>query len=211
MAGGRGRAVAKGGHVVTTSPRGYCYRWGGEAAPEAPTLIEQLRRCAWLPEQASWWFGWNEATLDLPSRLVEASALRSETDVLHVFSPHVEVRWLRRGERRDCLLFCEEALPASLSGWQQTACYSVVPTQRLLWGVRQRITQRKERQEQRGVVQFPRSLNYGIAGEDQSTRWTDAVVVQALAYYDLEHRLMTVRYATIGHQVPGAKEKTDGD
>lgn len=191
---------------MTTSAHGYCYHWEGERAPEASTVIEQLRRCGWLPEEASWWFGWDEFRMNLPSRLAMASDLWSTADVLHLFSAHVEVRWLRRGDRRDCLLFCEAPLPGGLTGWQQSACYCVAPTQRLLWGVRQRIQQ----EEQRGVVQFPRTLAYAIGGEDKAAAKRAAIVVQAWAYYDQEQRLMTVRYATVGHQTPGQKEKTNG-
>lgn len=182
---------------MTAGRHGYFYGWGSAAPPSFPTLIKALRQVGWLPDAASWWFGWCELQIALPGRLTGDSAVPTDWDAVHLFSSQAELRWVRRGARWQAVLLAEGELPPDLAGWQRlNGAYSARRTQRILWGNRLRLPDG----DGRGIVQFPRRLDYDIAGETE--RLDQAVVADVWAYYDAEDRLQTVRYAGLRHTQP---------
>lgn len=184
---------------MTTERQGYFYGWEGAVPPALFALISPLRQVGWLPAASSWWFGWCELQIALPGRLTDDGAVPTDWDVVHLFSPQAELRWVRRGERWQPVLLAEAELPPGLGGWQRcNSAYSARRTQRILWGNRLRLPEG----DGRGIVQFPRRLDYDIAGETESL--DQAVVADVWAYYDAEERLQTVRYAGLRHTPPGA-------
>ena len=197
---------------MTNERLGCCYRWigdsNGDDPPSLPTLITVLRGVGWLPDGASWWFGWCELEIALPGRLSTTSHIPEDWDVVHLFSAQSELRWMRRGERYQAVLLTETVLPTALTGWQlinSDAPYSARTTQRILWGNRLRLPDG----EGRGIVQFPRRLDYDLAGETEKRDQT--VMADVWAYYDAEERLQLVRYAGLSHKRTALlveKEKT---
>lgn len=195
---------------MTNEQQGYCYRWigtgNGDDPPQLPNLITGLREIGWLPDAASWWFGWCELEIALPGRLFTESQIPDDWDVVHLFSAYSELRWIRRGERYQAVLLAEVALPTNLTGWQLInggTPYTARTTQRLLWGNRLRLPDG----EGRGIVQFPRRLDYDLAGETDKRDQT--IIADVRAYYDVEERLQMVRYAGLYHkliELQGEKE-----
>jgi hypothetical protein len=177
---------------------GYIYRWE-QPQPSLADLVHSLRNQGQLPPEQSWWFGWCELEIALPGRLTESTALPAQWDVVHLFSPQVEVRWLRQHDQWGCWLLTEGPAPAE--GWRQTACYTTQCSKRILWGNRLRMPDG----EARGVVQFPRKLVYDVA--DEQGHYDQALVADVRLYYDQEHRLQTVRYMALRHQAPDANPR----
>ena len=182
---------------MTSEQNGYLYQWCGSDPPDLVRIGGTLQQAGLLPATASWWFGWHELAIQLPGRLHDLHTVPTTWDVVHLFSPHVEVRWLRRGDRRQVSLLTEGYLPVGLTAWQaapgQTG-YTARRTTRILWGNQMNLLG----ETVRGVIQFPRRLDYDLA--DETAQQNQAVMAEVWAYYDNEERLQTVRYARLYHQ-----------
>lgn len=198
---------------MTSEQNGYLYRWTGGEPPDLAYIGRELEQAGLLPREERWWFGWSELTIQLPGRLLDLNAIDTTLDVVHLFSPQVELRWILRGGRRQVALLTENLLPTTLMNWQRQrteGSYRVRATRRILWGNRLRLPG----DTVRGVVQFPRPLGYDLAGEqallaETSVRADEnplpAIMADVWAYYDEEARLQTVRYARIYHAAPDSQ------
>lgn len=177
---------------------GYIYALERPSEP-LPVIVSQLQEQAgWLPAAQSWWFGWSALEIRLPGLLSSVAELPTNWAVLHLFSPRLELRWLRRAQRHQALLLTERQLPLTgqewLRDWHAVGVYTVEPARRLLVGEQWRVGE----QTVRGSLQFPRQLDYQLPGEsefDASQR--HSLRANVLEYYDAEYRLVTVRYANI--------------
>ena len=172
-----------------------------------PTLVSQLQgRDGWLPAAQTWWFGWCELEMRLPSCLTSVAELPTTWEVVHIFSPRLELRWFRRAQRYQALLLTETELSLGTAQWKSAGSYQVVPTQRILAGEEWQIG----KQTVRGSLQFPRQLQYNVADEAKSENVADEaksegtkgqiLMADVLEYYDDEQRLVTVRYSRIWRQ-----------
>ncbi|RDV83582.1 hypothetical protein [Ammonifex thiophilus] len=138
------------------------------------------------PVGETWWFGWNEGEIRLPTLLKGwREALAEKWEVLRIFSPKAELRQERRGRQVVFSLLVEEeaysALPPELKG--KGDWFLVEKGYHLLAG------------EPRGgrwvKTQYPRYLDYGVAGNDDAY-----VVVRVYKYRDRENPSFSlVRYA----------------
>lgn len=184
---------------MTTEARGYLYGWRGNAPPLLPAIGRELQQTGLLPAEASWWFGWHELAIQLPGRLVDLHALPATWDVIHLFSPHIELRWVERGGKHQVVLLTEQPLPSSLSAWHLSTPtpYHVRRTTRILWGNRLQLLG----EETRAVVQFPRQLQYDLP--DEGANLDHPIRAEVWAYYDAEARLQTIRYARLYHDAAG--------
>ncbi len=117
--------------------------------------------------------------------------------MLQIFSPQVELRCVRQGRSRRGLLLMEAALPPELATWGTPEFCQVMPGLRLLWGSWLRLPEG----DRRGVVAFPRPLDYGIA--ENETSLSNALIADVYLYHDAEARLRTVRYLWLRHMPPG--------
>ena len=181
---------------MTTEPKGYLYQWHGSDPPDLVRIGGELQQAGLLPTAASWWFGWHELAIQLPGRLRDLQAVPATWDVIHLFSPSIEVRWLRRGDQRQVVLLTEQTLSATLTAWQPLpgqGGYAARPTTRILWGNRLDLLG----EAVRGVIQFPRRLDYDLP--DETEKLDQAIMAEVWAYYDDEARLQTVRYARLLH------------
>ena len=177
--------------------QGYIYSWEGRLPPLSTSAMT-LREVGWLREEESWWFAWCELDIALPQQLRDPAALPDDWDALHLFSPHVEMRQIRQGAGWRRVLLTENPLPPALVGWTASGgVYSVKASLRILWGGRLRTPGG----DARGVVMFPRALEYGVAGEAE--QYDKALVADVWLYHDAEARLFTERYGQLRHLAPG--------
>lgn len=190
---------------MTSERKGYLYQWRGSDPPDLVRIGRELQQVGLLPTTASWWFGWHELAIQLPGRLQDLQAVPTSWDVVHLFSPQIELRWLRRGDRRQVVLLTEQTLPATLTTWQPLPGqdgYTAQRTTRILWGNQMNLLG----ETVRGAIQFPRRLDYDLA--DEVGKRDQAVMAEVWAYYDDEARLQTVRYARLYHDQPGSQARS---
>lgn len=97
--------------------------------------------------------------------------------------------------------------------------YKAILSHRIMWGNRLRKPAGGNSEDEagvedaRGVVKFPRPLEYDVAGEGTGN-YDKALVADVYLYFDDEARLQTVRYMRIRHLPPGddsIRMKTFGD
>lgn len=139
-----------------------------------------------LFDERPFWFAWNELKIKLPSPLDDpAEAAREDWDLVRVFDDGRELRIVKRSERRSICLLTEEP-----SGrWELIERLPIVEEgMRVLWGGRMRLGLK----EMRGVVGFPRPLEYGV-----DVPLERPVVARVFLYMDRLMRLRYVRYARI--------------
>lgn len=177
--------------------RGYMYALE-RPVDSLPTLVSQLqRRDGWLPAAQSWWFGWCELEMRLPGLLTSVAELPTTWEVVHLFSPRLELRWFRRAQRYQALLLTEGEVPWAGADWKAAGVFGVEPARRILVGEQWQIGE----QTVRGSLQFPRQLQYHVAGEAaMNGEKSQALMAGVLEYYDEEQRLVTVRYTKIWRQ-----------
>lgn len=183
----------------------YTQRVESSTEPMSPTmLVVPLQRVQWLPPDATWWFGWCETEITLPGQLDDAAALPTTWDLVQIFSPHCELRRVRRGPGWIHLLLTEQPLPEALHQQWEVAegNFDAQQTHRILWGNRLRMPTA----EGRGVVRFPRPLDYNLPTEQAADPATleQALVARVWHYLDQQQRLRMVRYSELTHCPVGA-------
>lgn len=89
--------------------------------------------------------------------------------------------------------------------WIEASKYNPIPSRRILWGNALHLPAKGDSgvEEGRGVVAFPRKLEYDVANEG-GKNYQNALVADVLLYFDDEARLQTVRYVKIDHLPPGS-------
>lgn len=185
---------------------GTIYRWQGMSTPSVSELLRTLRQVEWLPAKESWWFGWQEFEIQLPSILPTKLEQDETWDVLHFFSPSVECRRFRRGGSYRWLLLTEKPLPLSFSrDWKASGAYTPIASKRIMWGEKLHLpsADHSKVEVSRGQVNFPRRLDYEVS--DEKKNYHKAIVADVLLYYDSAARLQTVRYQSLSHLRLGDK------
>jgi hypothetical protein len=183
-----------------TDATAYIYAWP-DAPPAPDELVAGLRTAQLLPDNSSWWFAWNELELVLPRLLAPDAQLAGDWSALHVFSPQVELRYTRRGGTHRAALLTEIA-PANLAGWASPDRYHWQSGWRLLAGARMRLPGG----EGRGVVAFPRPLDYGVPESDERA---STLVAQVRRYYDDQARLRATRYLRLDYESTGVTPRVE--
>lgn len=179
--------------------RGVIYRWGGQSRPPLHDLVAALRASGGLPDGETWWFAWHEPAIRLPGLLSDVAALPTDWDTLHLFSPVLEFRQLRRGAGWQWVLLSEAPLPDAIAEvWVGLGDYHAVPSRRILWGGRVTLPTAEGGVETgRGVVAFPRRLDYEVTGEAEYR--DQALMAEVYLYLDEEVRQQSVRYRRLYH------------
>lgn len=174
---------------MTDAQTGYIYGWPGELPP-LDDLLARLDALGLLSAGAAWWFGWSEQEIALPRPLVDLAPLAEPWDALHVCAPAAELRLTRRGRAYRAALLTETA-SGGAGGWVEAERYHAVAGRRLLAGTRLRLPGG----EQRGVVAFPRPLDYGV--DDPAGPQPTTLVADVVLYEDDAGRLRATRYARL--------------
>lgn len=187
---------------------GTIFAWGDSTRPPLPELVAGLRAAGSLPPGETWWFAWHEPAIRLPGRLNDLAELPADWDTLHLFSPQLEFRQVRRGAGWQWLLLSEAPLPDELaSAWRRLGSYPTVPSRRILWGGRLTLpTPDAGVVIGRGVVAFPRRLDYEVEGEAERT--DQALMAEVQLYLDEEARQQSVRYKRLYHLPVGDASAT---
>jgi uncharacterized protein YajQ (UPF0234 family) len=157
-------------------------------------------------EQETFWFAWREEEIKLPSILQDLSlATDTRWDVIRIFSPKAELRFQKRGREQQILLLLEDE--TKVSQLENTLADFIVKRvrcfpqseggKRILAGEKMKLGVSNEtgieKRTTRGVVIFPRELEYkGITADIE-----EALVAEVREYFDHEKRLQCVRYCRI--------------
>ncbi|MCD6508618.1 hypothetical protein J7M22_18610 [Candidatus Poribacteria bacterium] len=167
--------------------KGFLLKAEGETAEICRTLMEE----GMLPEGESFWFAWNETEILLPRRLNETDEIEGKWDLIRIFSEDIELRAFRRnGEITNLILIeGEDEDDILLEGTKiLEVCPNIVSGNRIFWGERMRFGDR----EARGVVTFPRILDYDVRAPLEM-----ALTARVWSYLDELMRLRHVRYRSI--------------
>lgn len=190
--------------------------------PTQNLLAEVYRWMAdrgYFSDGETFWFAWCEEEVQLPRLLDELEiATDHRWDAVRIFSPKVELRRERRGSGYLTLVLTEdEQLVEALKGVSaqftikgQKTFLLIEPGKRLLAGrkleIGTRTLQGVKYKTIRGVVAFPRELEYGIVAS-----LDEALVAEVVLYYDQEARLQYVRYKGIASRpLPKSAEELKG-
>ncbi len=162
-----------------------------KAEGETAELCRMLSERGMLPPEGSFWFAWNETEIVLPRRLEEPDEIEGRWDLIRVFSEEIELRAFRRnGEIINLILIEGESEDEiDLVGTELLeVCPNITNGNRILWGERMRF----RGEEARGVVTFPRVLDYGVQAPLEM-----ALTASVWNYLDDLMRLRHVRYRSI--------------
>ncbi|HID56590.1 TPA: hypothetical protein EYP37_08680 [Candidatus Poribacteria bacterium] len=162
-----------------------------KAEGETTEICQMLMERGMLPSEESFWFAWNEVEILLPRKLNELNEIKGNWDLIRIFSEQIELRTFRlNGEIVNLILIEGESEDEiEIEGTELLeVCPNITNGNRIFWGERMRFSDG----EARGVVTFPRVLDYGIQAPLEM-----ALTAKVWNYMDELMRLKHVRYRSI--------------